>query len=349
MLLIDWTPTQQLVDQLRSQLIWIGLAAFFLAVAGATVYARRAARPLHDVVEAAGEITRGDWSRRVPVRGSSEAAAMAVAFNDMTATLTSLNTQLASAKDRAELANKTKDQFLANMSHELRTPLNGIMGMTTLLHDTPMSDEQREYASIIDTSAQSLLAIVDDVLDFAKIDAGALTVDPAPFDTRGCFEHTRRVLSPLAQARRLDLVYDVDPALPAQLVGDEKRLRQILLNLAGNAIKFTPAGSVCVRARAAAGESPGEVVLQVEVIDTGIGIAPDRQAAIFDPFVQADGSTTRRYGGTGLGLTICARLVALMGGAISVTSEPGHGTTFTFFVRMSRARTPEPSLVAAGR
>jgi len=348
MLLIDWTPTQQLIDQLRARLIWIGLAAFFLAVAGATVFARRAARPLHDVVEAAGEITRGDWSRRVPVRGSSEAAAMAVAFNDMTGTLTSLNAQLASAKDRAELANKTKDQFLANMSHELRTPLNGIMGMTTLLHDTPLSDEQREYASIIDTSAQSLLAIVDDVLDFAKIDAGALTVDPAPFDTRGCFEHTRRVLSPLAQARRLELVYDVDPALPARIVGDEKRLRQILLNLAGNAIKFTPAGSVCVRARAVRGGSDADVLLQVEVIDTGIGIAPDRQAAIFDPFVQADGTTTRRYGGTGLGLTICARLVALMGGAISVASEPDSGTTFTFFVRMACARVPEPSLVAAG-
>jgi signal transduction histidine kinase len=152
----------------------------------------------------------------------------------------------------------------------------------------------------------------------------------------------------LAQARRLDLVYDIDPALPSQLVGDEKRLRQILLNLAGNAIKFTPAGSVCVRARAAAGESDGDVVLQVEVIDTGIGIAPDRQAAIFDPFVQADGSTTRRYGGTGLGLTICTRLVALMGGAISVASEPGSGTTFTFFVRMARARSAEPALVPAG-
>src|SRR6185503_18407488 len=138
---------------------------------------RRAARPLRDVVEAAREITRGEWHRRVPVRGSSEAATMAVAFNEMTATLTALNAQLTEAKDRAEEASRAKDQFLANMSHELRTPLNGIMGMTTLMKDTPMSDDQREYLSIIDGSSASLLAIVNDVLDFAKIDAGALAVE----------------------------------------------------------------------------------------------------------------------------------------------------------------------------
>jgi signal transduction histidine kinase len=337
-LLIDWTPTQQLIEQLRGRLIWIGLAAFLLAVAGTTVFSRRAARPLRDVVEAAREITRGRWDRRVPVRGSSEAAAMAVAFNEMTATLTALNAQLTSAKDRAEQASRAKDQFLANMSHELRTPLNGIMGMTTMIGDTAMSDEQREYVSIIDSSAASLLTIVNDVLDFAKIDAGALALDPAPFDVRGCFEHTRRLLSSLALARRLELIYDIDAALPAQLVGDEKRLRQILLNLGGNAVKFTPTGSVCVRARLASEPADAQAVLQVEVIDTGIGIPRKRQAAIFEPFVQADGSTTRRYGGTGLGLTICARLVELMDGAMSVTSEPGAGTTFTFFVRMAHAR-----------
>jgi signal transduction histidine kinase len=346
-LLIDWTPTQQLIDQLRTRLLWIGLAAFLLAVAGATVFSRRAARPLRDVVDAAHEITRGGWSRRVPVRGSSEAAAMAVAFNEMTDTLTSFNAQLTSARDRAEGASKAKDQFLANVSHELRTPLNGIMGMTTLLRDTPMSDEQREFVEIIDTSSTSLLTIVNDVLDFAKIDAGALAVEPAPFDVRACFEHTRRLLSTLAEARRLELVYDIDPALPTRLVGDEMRLRQILLNLGGNAIKFTPSGSVCVRARAGDGDTSAQVLLQVEIIDTGIGIAKDRQAVIFEPFVQADGSTTRRYGGTGLGLTICARLVALMDGAISVTSEPGAGTTFSFFVRMARAGAPEAGQPAA--
>jgi signal transduction histidine kinase len=208
------------------------------------------------------------------------------------------------------------------------------MGMTTVVLDTPMSAEQREYMSIIDTSARGLLSIVNDVLDFAKIDAEALRLEPAPFDARACFEHTRALLSPLASARALQLVYDIDPGLPTRLVGDETRLRQILLNLAGNAIKFTPAGSVRVGVRAAPDASIGEVVLHVEVQDTGIGIPKDRQAAIFEPFVQADGSSTRRYGGTGLGLTICARLVALMGGGLSVVSEPGAGSTFAFSVRM---------------
>jgi signal transduction histidine kinase len=340
-LLIDWRPTQQLIDQLHTRLLWIGLAAFLLAVAGATVFSRRATRPLRDVVDAAREITRGEWTRRVPVRGRAEAAAMAEAFNEMTSTLTTLNVQLTSAKDRAEQASQAKDQFLANISHELRTPLNGIMGMATLMSDTELSDEQREYLTIIDGSASSLLTIVNDVLDFAKIDAGGMTLDPAPFDVRGCFDRTRRLLSPLANARQLELVYDLDPALPVTLIGDELRLRQILLNLAGNAIKFTPSGSVCIRARTTGGPDDARGLLQVEVIDTGIGIPPDRQASIFEPFVQADGSTTRRYGGTGLGLSICARLVTMMDGAISVTSTPGTGTTFTFFVRFAHA---EPSV-----
>jgi signal transduction histidine kinase len=296
------------------------------------VFCRRAARPLRDVVEAAHEITQGDWTRRVPVRGSSEAVAMASAFNEMTGTLTALNTQLAAEKARAVDAGRAKDQLLSNMSHELRTPLNGIMGMTALALTTDLTAEQREYLDAVDASAASLLALVEDVLDFARMDAGEVVLRSAPFNLRNCLEGCQRATAPAAAAKGLALSCAIDPAVPAVVSGDEARLRQVVLILLGNAVKFTPAGSVSLRASV---EPPGGGArLRVAVQDTGIGVAADQREHIFRPFAQADGSTTRKYGGAGLGLSLAARLVAAMGGALDVDSEPGNGSCFHFTLRL---------------
>jgi signal transduction histidine kinase len=339
LLVKDWRPTQALLDQVQSRLLLIGLGAFCLAIAGTTVFSRRATRPLRDVVEAANEITHGDWARRVPVRGTSEAAAMATAFNEMTATLTTLNGQLAAEKARAEDASRAKDQLLANMSHELRTPLNGIIGMTGLALGTALTDEQREYLGHVDASATSLLTLVNDVLDFAAIDAGDPMLEPAPFNLPGCLERCRDAMAPAAATKGLALELRLDGELPANVLGDERRLRQVAVNLLGNAVKFTNAGTVSLHARAD-GAGGDQITLHVEVRDTGIGIADDQHARIFQPFVQADGSTTRAHGGTGLGLSISARLVERMGGRIWFDSTPGAGSTF-YFTAVLRSQTPE--------